>query len=236
MMYRKRYHGAGHSFVFSPAVCTLLALLLSACSEIQSKAGDAAADAVAEQSPAFVYVCADGTRFVSKLEGSRLWLFLPDRTLALKLQQSSAGPIYSNAGVTLASTGEKRARLTVNGRLKRDCLLDRRQSVWESAKLNGVDFRAVGNEPGWYLEIRNSRCIKLVSNYGADTYRFAAPQPVVDQQTGTAFYRMQSNGHELTVTLRARPCRDSMSGESFETVVELRLDGKVLQGCGRALH
>jgi len=230
MINHKRCHGRG--FAISPAV---LALLLSACSDVQRKDVDAAA-AAAEQTLAFVYVCADGTRFVSKLKGARLWLFLPDKTLALKPRRSSAGLVYSNAGVTLADIGKKHARLRIDGQPKQDCLLDRRQSVWESAKLNGVDFRAVGNEPGWYLEIRNSRSITLVSNYATETYRFTAPQPVVDQQTGSAFYRMQGNGHELTVTLRAASCQDSMSGESFETSVELRLDGQVLKGCGRALH
>ncbi len=35
-----------------------------------------------------------------------------------------------------------------------DCTYDRRASIWEHAKLSGVDFRAVGNEPGWVLEVR----------------------------------------------------------------------------------
>ena len=42
--------------------------------------------------------------------------------------------------------------------------------------------------------------------------------------------------HELFVTLRGGGCVDSMSGEEFETRVEVRLDGRSFPGCGQALH
>lgn len=236
MMYGKCLNAAKKGFCRCSAVVFLAAALLSGCASEQNKDDTAARQKATGQTPAYVYVCSDGTRFVSKLEGSRLWLFLPGQTLPLQAQEGSDGTVYSDGGVTLHSNGEERALLAIPGKVRKDCRLDRRQSIWESAKLNGVDFRAVGNEPGWFLEIRNSRSITLVSNYGEDTYRFAAPQPVVDQQKGTTVYHARNAGHELTVMLRSGPCRDSMSGESFETSVELQLDGQVLRGCGRALH
>lgn len=33
------------------------------------------------------------------------------------------------------------------------CKNNRAEAIWEDAKLRGVDFRAVGNEPGWHLEL-----------------------------------------------------------------------------------
>jgi uncharacterized membrane protein len=41
---------------------------------------------------------------------------------------------------------------------------------------------------------------------------------------------------ELNLILRSHGCRDSMSGEEFETTVVLLLDGRPLRGCGRPLH
>lgn len=234
-MHRIHIIGTKAGCAISMPAVLLLAAVLSGCAGAQGKVS-VLQEEPSGQTPAHVYVCADGNRFVSKQEGSRLWLFLPGKTLALQAQQTTEGVVYGNDGITLSGNGGERAQLRIDGQPKRDSRLDRRQSIWESAKLNGVDFRAVGNEPGWHLEIRNGQSIELVSNYGEDTYRFAAPQPVVDRQSGTSVYHARNASHELTVTLRLGPCRDSMSGERFETSVELQLDGKLLQGCGRALH
>jgi uncharacterized membrane protein len=109
-------------------------------------------------------------------------------------------------------------------------------SVWERAKLEGVDFRAVGNEPGWHLEIRRGRSLLLVSDYGAHRYTFPAPEPLVDAAAARTRYEAREGDHRLTVVLEALSCRDTMSGEAFETRVTVILDNRTLRGCGRALH
>ena len=38
--------------------------------------------------------------------------------------------------------------------------------VWHEAKLRGVLFRAIGQEPGWLLEITDGSEILLVTGYG----------------------------------------------------------------------
>lgn len=38
--------------------------------------------------------------------------------------------------------------------------------VWEKAKENGIQFRAVGNEPGWLIEIREDEKVRFVNDYG----------------------------------------------------------------------
>lgn len=109
-------------------------------------------------------------------------------------------------------------------------------AIWEHAKLNGVDFRAVGNEPGWYLEIRNGDKIVFISDYGTSRYEFAASEPLTDQKKHTNIYQTDAGGKNLRVVIEGRQCRDTMSGEYFETTVRVRLDQKKYQGCGRALH
>jgi uncharacterized membrane protein len=38
------------------------------------------------------------------------------------------------------------------------------------------------------------------------------------------------------VLLKGETCQDSMADESYETRVRVDLDGRVYQGCGKALH
>lgn len=74
-----------------------------------------------------------------------------------------------------------------------------------------------------------------IGDYGQTCHEARVSGPEVDP-TGRATYAGSSDGHELVVTLRGEPCVDSMSGESFQTSVEVRLDTRVLRGCGQPLH
>ena len=107
-----------------------------------------------------------------------------------------------------------------------------RRAVWERAKLDGADFRAVGNEPGWSLEIIAGDRILLITDYGASRVELPLPEPYVDQTNR----RTRWDAGEFIVEVMGRPCRDSMSGELFDTEVSVQWQGQTLSGCGRALH
>ena len=112
------------------------------------------------------------------------------------------------------------------------CRNDRRRAVWEKAKLDGADFRAVGNEPGWNLEIQEGTRIVLIADYGASRVELPLPQPSVDRRNRTTLW----DAGDLVLAVIGRPCRDSMSGESFESEVVVTWGEQTLRGCGRALH
>ena len=105
--------------------------------------------------------------------------------------------------------------------------------VWHAAKLRGVAFRAVGQEPGWLLEITNGEEILLVTGYGSNRHSMPYVEPIVYQDERRTQYVLEE--HDTIVEIRGEPCTDIMSGESFEVSVTLFLDGKELHGCGRAL-
>jgi len=218
------------SLLFVLSLSGLLALL-TACS------GDNRSVPAAEAEPprTFVYECGDGYRFVTRLEGETVWLFLPERTLRLPHVPSGSGVKYGNSLATFWSKGEE-AIVETGGVRHRDCVNNRRLAIWEDAKLRGVDFRAVGNEPGWHLEIRADGEILFVGDYGQSRYQFATPEPQIDRQSGRSIYKTGGGGHELKVVLEADACRDTMSGEPFETTVTVTLDGRTFTGCGRPLH
>jgi uncharacterized membrane protein len=106
-------------------------------------------------------------------------------------------------------------------------------SVWEKAGLRGVTFRAVGQEPGWLLEITNGAEILLVTDYGEHKTSYPYVEPVVHLTEGRTEYITGDNG--AVIEIRSFPCTDSMSGEEFETSVVIKQTNRELQGCGRAL-
>jgi len=55
-------------------------------------------------------------------------------------------------------------------------------NVWHKAKLRGVSFRAIGQEPGWLLEITTGTEILLVIDYGETRTAYPYVEPEVDQE------------------------------------------------------
>lgn len=106
---------------------------------------------------------------------------------------------------------------------------------WAAALDRGVEFRAVGQEPGWTLELGAEGRLVYVGDYGET--RFEAPLPAAERgaAAGTTRYTARADGRELVAVVREQPCSDTMSGEAFSHTVTVRLDGRELQGCGRPL-
>jgi uncharacterized membrane protein len=202
--------------------------------------------------PTSVYSCSDpnGGSFVLttttlNMNPGELAFWLPPRFNrpyeVLAREEGSFGKQYKAEGI-LFSVLEGSAVLSVDGQEFSDCSLDRRTSVWEHAKLSGVDFRATGNEPGWHLEIRHDletssgKRIRFVYDYGERDIVLHAPDPTVDQGSGRTTYNGVNGDLTIVVELLGEPCQDSMSGEEFETTVRVEFQGRAYLGCGRALH
>jgi len=183
----------------------------------------------------YVYECSDGYGFVARVQGEKVWLFLPGKTISLPHVPSGSGAKYSEDQITYWSKGDE-ALLEIGSDKHTKCKNNRAKAIWEDAKLSGVDFRAIGNEPGWNLEIIMRDRIVFVGNYGQNRYEFITTGPSIDQQARTTVYEVQNDTHEMSVIIVGRRCRDTMSGEAFETTVTVILDGKKYQGCGKALH
>lgn len=108
---------------------------------------------------------------------------------------------------------------------------------WNIAKTRGVEFRAIGNEPGWLLEInRNIDEILLVNNYGTDTLRFKYSQAKVIKETKQISYQVQQGNDKMLLTVLHQGCTDDMSGDHFDKKVEVVINQQVLRGCGKRLQ
>lgn len=92
-------------------------------------------------------------------------------------------------------------------------------------------FRAVGQEPGWLVEVFGRDSIRFLLDYGETL--FTTPAPVPDSSASTLAW--QATGPRGAIVLRAtrEPCTDAMSGDPFPARVTLTLGERVLTGCGR---
>ena len=98
------------------------------------------------------------------------------------------------------------------------------------------DFRAIGQEPGWQLELRKGSEIRFTYDYGKGTAVTPAPKPRVDSSNGTRTYHAVAEGNELEVVIVPVACADSMSGRQFSATVTVTLNGKAYRGCGEELE
>lgn len=187
-----------------------------------------------------VYRCAGAQApfvMVTRTDPAGLHVFLPPslgepyrRLDALAARQS-----YAAAGIRV-DIGDRSATLTVADAVFPDCAYDHHASVWEHAKLNGVDFRAVGNEPGWVLEVREQVRLELSYDYGAGELSLPIVATDTDPEARTTVFVGRHERRELRVTLTGETCRDTMSDEVFPTRVVVAFADRVLTGCGRPLH
>lgn len=216
--------------------CTVVAL--PACSKPEPP------PTLEDNTPAItsVFTCVaddESTTFVVRTLNTDLALWLPPRFdrpyLVLEHVPAASGAKYESGDVMVWLHGQE-AMLTVDGTTYKACQRDAYASIWEHAKLDGVDFRATGNEPGWVLEIRNRNSLVLDYDYGESRIETVLSGPVEDHAQQRTNYSADVNGQPLTIEISATECTDSMSGFEFESTVTVNIGGRTLQGCGRALH
>jgi heat shock protein HslJ len=112
-------------------------------------------------------------------------------------------------------------------------LVFRRQEAagLQDARARGVDFRAIGQEPGWVAEVTEGGQITAVLDYGAKTLELPAPS-LETTEDGTVIYDTSTDTDHLVLRIRRKICIDSMSGESHSSTVDLLVNDKPYQGCG----
>jgi membrane-bound inhibitor of C-type lysozyme/uncharacterized membrane protein len=182
-------------------------------------------------SETLVYDC-NGYEFVARMGPGEMAVWLPDEYLVLSQVRSGSGSKYQEGDIVFWSKGEE-AILILGGQRHEGCRLMPARVPWEDARRRGVDFRAVGNEPGWYLEIQRGRQLLFVGDYGMQ--RVLVADPVEEIEGPTRSFHAPSPGTGLRVEIVDGLCADTMSPESFPSQVLVQVDGNTLSGCGRWL-
>ncbi len=159
----------------------------------------------------------------------RAALTLAEGEVTLPQAVSASGARYTDGRVTFWNKGSE-ATLESSG-TTRTCRTVR--DPWQEARARGIEFRAVGQEPGWYVEIDHEGDLHLFYDYGEKQLTTPAPAPVVSGDRTT--YAANSGSARVTVFAERRMCQDAMSGEPFPLDVRVTIDGRELRGCGRDL-
>lgn len=195
-----------------------------------SPAGAVAGDTV--EPGMYAYTCPDGTVFGVELGRDTAIVEVGIRSDTLSRVPAS-GVRYEGDGVSFRRQGSE-AALTVGVDEHSGCDAAAASSAWEKARLLGIEFRALGQEPGWILDIHPDRWIRYIGDYG-ETRLLMPPVDPVRDSAGTRTYRTGTESDTLTAVIREEPCRDAMSGRPFSHTVTITVDGRELRGCGRPL-
>nr|WP_102136348.1 YbaY family lipoprotein [Marinobacterium profundum] len=184
-----------------------------------------------EAARTYVYECGELDAVVHT-EPGRLTLLAQGSESRLEQVPSASGVRYEGEGRLFWTQGEA-ALLEIDGQRYGGCRSNAAKAPWADAAYRGVDFRALGNEPGWLLEVDEGKDLRLVTDYGERSLYLPAPAPRFEG--GIVRYSIRTKTHDVELNIEPRACQDSMSGAAFEARVRLQLDGQEYLGCGRYL-
>jgi putative lipoprotein len=179
-----------------------------------------------------VYTCND-YEFVARLGPGEMALWLPERYVILSQVGSASGTLYEEEEVSFWSRGEE-AMLTVGEQHYKNCHLRPDRVAWEDARRRGVDFRGVGSDPGWSLEIRRGRQLLFMFDHG--TQRILVPNQTEHGDGSMSVYAGATETQDLRVEIVDVPCVDAVSGNIFPSEVVVTFTGTGYHGCGQDLY
>lgn len=219
-------------------------LLLAACAaerppnghtegELPPTAEPAERGAPADTAAAMSFTCDDMVRFTLLPREDSGTLILADTTLELERTAAATGTRYARAGVELWHD-DAEATLTTPDATFTGCAAATGPDPWAAAYLRGTTFRAVGQEPGWHLDI-GPQTLTFVGDYGERRLAAPAPEPQGDAED-TLTWHAHADGTPIIITARRADCRDIMSGEAFRYTVTVTTGTETQNGCGRLLN
>jgi uncharacterized membrane protein/membrane-bound inhibitor of C-type lysozyme/heat shock protein HslJ len=183
----------------------------------------------------FVFDCDGDVSFTVRTGPGELALWAPASLggayQVLSITRAASGARYEEGDTAFSSNGDL-ATFEFRGQRYVDCRANPREVPWADAARRGATFRALGNEPAWYVEIFPDR-LAIVTELGANRTELTHRGPVIEGARTT--YRAAVDGRAATVVIERRACADSMSGEGFDAAATVSFEDRTLLGCGRFL-
>ncbi|TXL05754.1 hypothetical protein BMR08_15960 [Methylococcaceae bacterium CS2] len=222
--------------VYSLVIGLFLSSVLTSCAEVNGALQYVHIGTVNEtQIQAYVYECPDNYRFTVGVKDNVARLYFPEQTIKLAHAFSLTGAKFSNRDATLWLKDTK-AYLEINSIMHEGCINNSDKAIWVRAKLNGVDFRALGNQSSWILEIVQGDNI-IFADYLLQIKQFLFSNPDINTgvSTGKTIYTASNDEHSIVITIIGTPCQNIISDEIFDFSVTVKLDNELFHGCGRSL-
>lgn len=225
-----------------PLLVLCLTAALTACKPAAEPAAPAApaepaapVAAVAENAAPVNFQCGDeriGARFDNG--AGNVTLSIGGQSLVLPQAVAASGARYADdKGNEFWNKGSD-ATLTLTGKPAVECAQTELASPWDQARQRGIGFRAVGQEPGWLVEVGQGETpdLHLTLDNGTRQLQVGQAQPLAE---GAGFSGKTAEGTAVELRVVHEACTDVMSGEAFQTSAQLKVDGQTLNGCGRFL-
>jgi membrane-bound inhibitor of C-type lysozyme len=184
---------------------------------------------------AYVWHCADGQTLVMRnlVREKAIAIDFHDGTRRLDQTVSASGARYADSVVVFWTKGST-ATLERQGAPPVQCEERRAESLREDARVRGVVYRALGNEPGWVLEVGPASRLNWTTNFGQDRFDFEQSQAATAPD-GATIYTAQQGDVSIRVSIKAERCVDDGDVE-FDHVVTVESGGQTLRGCGTRLN
>ena len=183
------------------------------------------------------HVFQDGdTKFTAYFGDDTVYLVLPDNRMVILPQVRAASGAKYTDGLTVFWNKGDQAFIELEGTSYQTYLIEDNLSPWEKAKRSGVDFRAIGQEPGWVLEIRGNETLTFIGDYGEVKLITPLSQAETDPHTGDRVYFGETGVLDIEVVIEESPYTDTMDGEEFPTTVTVHVGEHAYQGGGRYLN
>ena len=109
-------------------------------------------------------------------------------------------------------------------------------SPWDAAAARGVMFRAVGNEPGWYVEVDGGGAPALRATLDYGDRKVEVPHAVALDGDALGYHGTATDGSVVVLRIRRGACSDGMSDRRYDTSVTLDVGDVTYRGCGRFLR
>lgn len=198
--------------------------------------GSAAAVSGAQPRPVQYWQCGDRRLGAEFDPGTGiLTLSYEAGDLNLRGVEAASGARYADSlGNEFWSKGAE-AMLTLAGAAPQQCARTEHASPWTEARARGATFRAIGNEPGWSVEVGGGEAPRLsaVLDYGERKLDVAAARPLAG---GEGFVGGATDGTPVALRIARGSCSDGMSDAIYPVRAELEVGDARYTGCGRFLN
>lgn len=96
-----------------------------------------------------------------------------------------------------------------------------------------VEFRAVGHDPRWLLEVDRKGAAHLIMAGGGHIVRLSATGFDMGPRSSGLIYGTSTETRAFVAEIVAADCLDAISGERLTHTVTIRLNAREYRGCGR---
>ncbi len=179
-----------------------------------------------------VFQCGDFA-FGTRTGIGEIALYLPEGVLVLSQVRSASGARYEEGDTLFWMKGEK-AMLSYKGVLYSQCVHNSSRDARDPHERRPVDFRAVGQEPPWLLEVVSQHNLNLITEYGQKRIQLSEPEAIY--KAGRVTFRAMDDINRVSAIVRRESCQDSMSDKVWPQTVSLWWNGRHYQGCGEFLQ